>query len=325
MCGKVTAMKRIFGKTFGLLLALMLTAAGLAHAAPRLVATIVPGNLPRYEEANHAFEEILRAGGFSADKLEIFTQTPNFDEMSLRNSARRAVAAGAELIVTYGALATQAAIDEAGKTPVLFADVYAPDELGFVQSMQAPGVNRSGASCQVPFSPLLNKIQEMRPGARVAVLFNPQEPDSEIQLKGLKAEAESFSLKLFPARLADTADKTVSALVGKADFLLLTHATAIEAKLDSILLAATDHNLPVVACSPTAAGKGALLTYAVRAGEQGKLAAVHALQTLAGQKLFLLPVRKPVAVPLILDLQVAGRLGMSIDDKLTTHIDRVLK
>lgn len=325
MCGKVTAMRRMIGKLSGLLLLLLLAAPGTALAGSRLVAAIVPGDLPRYAEANFAFENILRAGGFSADKLEIFTQTPNLDEMSLRNSVRRAVAAGAELIVTYGALATQAAVDEAGKTPVLFADVYAPDKLGFVQSMQAPGVNRSGASCQVPFSPLLNKIQEILPNARVAVLFNPKEPDSELQFKKLKAEGESFNLKLFPARFADTADKIVSGISDKADFLLLTHAATIEAAMGQLLAAASERNLPVIACSPAATGKGALLTYAGRAAEQGKLAAVHALQTLAGQKLFLLPVRRPMAAPLVLDLKVATRLGMSIDDRLTTHIDRVLK
>lgn len=317
-------MKRMIGTFSGLLL-LLLTVPGTALAGPRLVAAIVPGNLPRYEAANHAFVSILRAGGFSADKLEIFTQTPNFDAMSLRNSVRRAVAAGAELIVTYGALATQTAVEEAGKTPVLFADVYAPDELGFVQSMQAPGVNRSGASSRVPFSPLLNKIQEIRPAARVAVLFNPKEPDSELQFKKLRSEAEAFNLQLFPARFADTAEKIFAGIGDKADFLLLTHATAIEAQLEAILLAAVDHKLPVVACSPTATGKGALLTYAGRAEEQGKLAAVHALQTLAGQKLFLLPVRKPVAAPLVLDLKVAARIGLPIDDNLTAHIDRVLK
>ena len=44
--------------------------------------------------------------------------------MSLTNAIRRSVAAGASLVITYGASATLVAAQEVKDVPVLFVDVY---------------------------------------------------------------------------------------------------------------------------------------------------------------------------------------------------------
>ena len=68
-------------------------------AEERLIAVVMANSNPRYQDIHTVFVE--NAQSFCANSCKIYVQTPNADVMSLRNSIRKAVALGAELIVTY--------------------------------------------------------------------------------------------------------------------------------------------------------------------------------------------------------------------------------
>ncbi|MDH3869796.1 MAG: hypothetical protein OET08_10515, partial [Desulfuromonadales bacterium] len=119
---------------------------GTPASAQEILAAIVTADLPRYQEVHESMAKVLQAGGFGEDKLKIFKQTPNADKMSLTNSLRRAEAAGATLVITYGSQATSLAKESLKDTPLLFADVYYPVSLGVVKTLAAPGSDASGAT-----------------------------------------------------------------------------------------------------------------------------------------------------------------------------------
>ncbi|TYO98541.1 putative ABC transport system substrate-binding protein [Geothermobacter ehrlichii] len=313
-----------FGRHLVSSLMLILLLTGSAGAT-RMIGAIVTADLPHYRQEQHALEQILRAGGYPAGRLEIFVQTPNSDPMSLRNSIRRAVAAGAELLITYGALATAAAVEEAGDLPILFADVYDPVEPGFVQNLLAPGVNRSGASSRVSLDPLLEKLQNIRSACRILAMYDDRETDSVRQLNDLREAARRQGMHVIPLKAGRNPVQAAIDAAGKVDFLLLTTAVSIEQNLDDIIAAATAVKLPVIATTFGAGQKGALFTYAGHPNDQGKLVAVHALQVLAGQKAYMLPVRTPKKAYLVLNLQVADRLGLALPEEATKNLDKVLR
>ena len=99
-----------------------------AAADQCLISVIKPGNLSHLDLLHQKFSEQLLA----ASPCRIYLQSPNADDMSLRNSVRKAVAVGSDLIVTYGAAATLAAKFESDPVPVLFADVYETASLQMV-------------------------------------------------------------------------------------------------------------------------------------------------------------------------------------------------
>ncbi len=129
--------------------------------------------------------KVLQSGGFGEDKLKIFKQTPNADKMSLTNSLRRAEAAGATLIVTYGSQATAIAQDELKNTPLLFADVYDPVALGTVKTLAAPGTDASGATSKTDLGMLIDSLIAIKPVKTVGVLYTKGEKGSEQQLAEL--------------------------------------------------------------------------------------------------------------------------------------------
>jgi putative ABC transport system substrate-binding protein len=296
-------------------------------AAEKLVAAIVTGDLPRYQQANAALEAIIRSAGYDVDKLKIFTQTPNPDTMSLTNSIRRSLAAGAELLITYGASATLVAAKEAGEIPILFADVYDPQTLGIVQNMAAPGVNRSGASSKIPATPLLEKLQAIKPGTRIGVLFNETEPGSKQQSADLETAGKSLGLSLSSASARNPAelDKALEDLQAKADVLFIAESVVINQQIDKVMTFAAAQGLPVISMIPGLADLGALLTFEASPEEQGKLAAVHTLQVLAGQKAFMLPVREPRQINLVVNLKTAETLKLQVPEAVLKSATRVVR
>lgn len=297
------------------LFSLLIMAGGHGSAsAQQTLAAIVTADLPRYQQAHQAFVKVLQSGGFGEDKLKIFKQTPNADKMSLANSLRRAEAAGVALVVTYGSSATSAAMTELRETPLLFVDVYDPVELGVVKTLAAPGADASGATSKTELSLLVESLNAMKAVTKVGALYSKGEKGSEQQLAQLKEQgkASGFEVAAENVRNPKEAVKLAVKLASSNQALFVTESTAASQKLQEIITAALEKNCPTISQTPGAAAAGALVSLEADPEEQGKLAAVHALQFLQGQKLHILPVRQARKIDLMINQKTAQQLGLTI-------------
>jgi len=299
-----------------------------AVLAEDLIAAIVTGNLPQYQQAHQAFEEVLRKGGFDEAKLKVFKQTPNADKMSLTNSIRRSVMAGAKLLVAYGASAALVAKEEAKDVPVLFADIYDPVALGLVQTLASPGANRTGACTLTPFPPLLDALNQVAPGTkRVMALYSGNNPDSDNQVKALSQAVALGGGQVVAVDVSrsKSLEAALQPLAGKSGVLFVADCPQLLAQLDSVLRFAQANKLPVISQSAGTSDAGVLLSYASDPGEQGRLIGVHALQILAGQKAFILPVREGKKTALEVNLKTAAALGLTVPETLAQTAGRVVR
>jgi putative ABC transport system substrate-binding protein len=284
-----------------------------ATAEP-ILAAITTADLPRYQEAHAALATILKAGGFGDGQLKIFVQKPNADKMSLANSLRRTQAAGAALIVTYGSRATQLAQTEVKDTPLLFVDVYDPVALGVVKSLAAPGANATGVTSKTDLAALVDQLLKIKPVKTIGVLYTKGEAGSEQQLSELKAKAgqAGFKVEAANARNPKEALSLAGKLAGGNDALFLTESIAVAQQADKIVAEAQAKSCIVFSQIPGLVTQGALLGLEADPQEQGKLAAVHALQILQGKQAFLLPVREAKKTKLMINQTAADQLGMTI-------------
>ncbi len=311
-----------------LLLLLLCSLAGprAGQAAQQMVAVVLPGDLPAYRAAHEAFMQILQAGGM-ADQVKIVVQTPNPDKMSLANSVRRLVGAGAGILVTYGAPATLIAKQEATKIPVLFASVYDPVSLDIVKSLEAPGADRTGASSQTSLATLVDALAKVRPLKSLGAIYNPEEQGSALQVKELEelGRRHGFAVLKQAASRPEEALSAVERLAGKVDALYLAESTAVQANAATILSQASAKGIPAISQIPGLAEQGALMTLEAEPEEQGKLLAVHTLQVLGGQKAHILPVRAPKKVALVINLKEAKSLGLTIPSSTLAAAGRIVK
>lgn len=285
-----------------------------ASNAEEVLAAIITADLPRYHQAHEALTKVLQAGGFGEDKLKIFKQTPNADKMSLANSLRRAEAAGATVVVTYGSHSTDIAKDEIKKIPVLFTDVYDPVALGVVKTLAAPGTDASGATSKTSMKTLVETLMAIKPVKSVGVLYTKGEKGSEQQLDELKEQGKAFgfSVSAENARNPAEAGKLGKQLTTNADALFLTESVAVTQQAEAIINAAQQSGCIIFSQIPGLVEKGALIGSESDPEEQGKLVAVHALQIMQGQKVHILPVREAKKISLNISKKRAAQMGLTI-------------
>lgn len=295
-------------------------------AKNQFIAVVITGDLPRYREAHEAFVKILKTGGMGEDKVKIYVQTPNPDPMSWANSVRKAVGVGADLIVTYGAPVTLAAKKEAKGVPVLFADVFDPVALGVVKDLNVTGGDISGVSGGTPLETLIKTFTDIHPTRKIGVLFSSHEQGTVLQIKKVEELGGKFGYSVVKAdvRSSDGLGKALQSLQG-CDGIYLTESVTLSGVTKEIISHVQQEAIPLISQIPGLADQGALVTLEADPVEQGQLLGVHAMQVLAGQKVFTLPVRTPKKVSLVINMRAAERIKIKIPFEALSMATRVIK
>jgi putative tryptophan/tyrosine transport system substrate-binding protein len=285
-------------------------------------------DLPRYREAHRAFVKALVLKGYDQSNVEVITQTPNPDPISWANSIRKFSAIGADLIVTYGASATVAAMKEAGDIPIVFADVYGPVETGIAKSMTSTGKSIAGISSKVPLVTLMKTAQELKQIRSLGVVYSSREEGSLVQLREARRLAAQSGATLHEVNL--TAVSGTDAALGqlfsaRVDCIYVTECTAGCRSFEKIVHRATELKIPVVSQMPGAAQKGAVLSLEADPAEQGQVAADYAARVLGGKRPSQLPVATPRRVDLIVNLKMAKALELHVPFPVLSAATRVVK
>lgn len=311
-----------------LLLLLLMVAAVPSHAARKLVAAVLTSDLPRYREAHKAFTRTLAQKGYDQSNIEIITQSPNPDPISWANTIRKFNAIGADIIITYGAPVTLAAMREADNTPIVFVDVYGPVETGITRSMSLPGGNVTGISSKVPMVTLIKTAQEVKPIRNLGVLYNSREIGSVVQLKEIKRVAAQMGFVVVEMNVSSTTmlDNALGSLLSShVDWVYLSESTPVNRSFEKIVRRANEYKIPIMSHIPDAAEKGALIALEINSLEQGQLAGDYAVKILAGKKPAHMPISTPKKIDLIVNLKVARSLDLHVPIQVLNVTTRVMK
>ncbi|NIW45626.1 MAG: hypothetical protein GWN14_13115, partial [candidate division Zixibacteria bacterium] len=102
------------------------------------------------------------------------------DPIAMKNAARKLAAFDVDVILAYGAGATQAAMEETSQIPIIFAAVY---EETFSASQLK---NTSGVCSKLPISSLVRYLNTALNTKQLAVIYSVHEKDTIAQLKEIK-------------------------------------------------------------------------------------------------------------------------------------------
>ena len=153
-------------------------------AEKKTIGVIMTGDIPYYSKMHKAFTARLSREGYG--DVQVVLQRPYPDQVSWSNAARKLIAVDVDIIVTYGASVTLAAINERTSIPIVYAGVYNPDAIGIT------GKNTTGSISKVPTSSLIRYLKGITAITSLGVLYSDIEKESikqaeEIEgyLKGL--------------------------------------------------------------------------------------------------------------------------------------------
>jgi len=291
----------------------------------RLIAVVMANSHPRYQDIHAVFVE--NAQSFCADSCKIYVQTPNADVMSLRNSVRKAVALGAELIVTYGPSASLAAQAESPPMPTLFADVYDPVQLGLISAKTQTGRNMTGIRGDAPIQTLFKYFVETTKPKELAVLYDANSQEGSLQKAILEESGKRRGIAIIALATESTQDHVslLKTLPDETEGLFLTSSEHADGHLDQVLEFAYSRQLPVVTQYAGAAESGAFMVLETSADEQGEKLAEMAGLVLSGTAIKDLPVRKPHDVAFVVNLKVAKEYDIHVPFQTLSIASRVVR
>lgn len=295
------------------------------NAEERLIAVIMANSQPRYQEIHAAF--VKSSQGVCADNCRIYVQTPNADIMSLRNGVRKAVALGADLIVTYGPAASLAAKAEALKKPVLFVDVYDPVALELVSAKHQTGRNMTGIRGDAPVQTLFKYFLEATQARKLVVLYDINSPEGTLQKLALEESGKKKGVEIISLSVEGAKDHLtpLQSLPSDIDGIFLANSEHDGSQLSEVLAFARERRLPVITQRPGGADMGAFMALETSADEQGEKLAEMAGKVLSGTATDELTMYKPRQIAFVVNLKVAKELDLSVPFQTLSVTSRVVR
>ncbi len=219
----------------------------------------------------------------------------------------------------------------AGAIPVVFAFSGDPVEAGLVDSFARPGGNVTGLSFLA--LDLVGKRMELLKETiptlkRVAILANPQHHGEQSELHASQAAAKALGVALEyfqrpPAldpsdALAAIAKTKNEAVVVFPDASLLSHSEMIAAF-------AIKNRIPAVSGWAEFAERGNLMTYGPNLSDGFGRLSYHVDKILKGAKPSALPVELPKKFELVINLNAAKQIGITVPPNVLARANRVIK
>ncbi len=236
-----------------------------------------------------------------------------------------------DLILAWGTPAVTAARRATSTLPIIMVGVADPVGSGVVASLARPGGNVTGISnlSRDLSGKLLEVLLEAVPSAdRVAVLRNPTNPSSALQLQETESAARSIGLPLHlvearvPADLepafAISAGARVKGVILLPDPMFLSQRKAI-ADL------ARKTRLPTVFGRRENVEMGGLLSYGPNLRDQFRHAAEYVDRILKGADPATLPVAQPTKFELVINVATAKAISLEIPPTFLGRADEVIE
>jgi putative tryptophan/tyrosine transport system substrate-binding protein len=237
-------------------------------------------------------------------------------------------------VAVIAATSTPAALAAKAATttiPIVFASGADPVALGLVASLNRPGANVTGVSFQNVELVVkqLGMLRELAPGAnRFVALVNPNSAFTGAVVKDLQASASAVGLpiEILRAGTAREIDAAFANLVQKpGGALLVAPDIFFIGRRAQIIILAARYALPTIYPVREFAEIGGLMSYASNIVNMFQQTGIYVGRVLKGEKPAELPVLQPTKFELVVNLNTARALGITIPNTLLALADEVIE
>jgi putative ABC transport system substrate-binding protein len=235
------------------------------------------------------------------------------------------------IFATGGNEAALAAKNATSTIPIVFATGDDPVADGVVSSLPRPGGNLTGFTMLVVelTAKKLDLITELVPrAAAVALLVNPNYKNTEriIQDAQQAARAKGVRLDILKASNEAEINDAFSALVElHAGALLLGSDPFFFSRREQIVALASRHAIPTIYSVREFSAVGGLISYGSSQSTLFREAGIYAGRILKGEQPADLPVQQPTIFELVVNLNTAKALGLTVPPSILARADEVIE
>ncbi len=294
---------------------------------------VLYGGSPAFvSHLSEAFRQGLRERGYvKGQNIAIEYRYAHGNYEQLPALAAELVRLKVDVIVAPIAPAVRAAKQATTTIPILMVSASDPVGSGLVASLSRPGQNVTGLSVVTPelSGKNLQWLKEVLPGlSRVAVLWNPVNPVSVLELKEIEVAARALGLRPqllqvresteFEGAFAAMTRERAGALTVLVDAMFFSHRRRI------VELAAKSR-LPAIYQRREFVEDGGLIAYGPSLADLFRRIAGYVDKILKGAKPGGRPVEQPTKFELVVNMKTVKVLGLTIPQAVLIRADELIQ
>jgi len=237
-----------------------------------------------------------------------------------------------DVIVSTGGITGALAAREATSTiPIVFITGDDPVKRGLITSLARPGGNLTGVSFLTVelTSKRLELILDLAPQAKaICLLVNPKNASAERAEREMQDAARTKRVQLHVLKAGteseiDAAFATLTQL--RAEGLVVASDPYFASQRDQLLRLAAHRGIPTIYERREYVAAGGLISYGPSFPDTWHQVGIYVGKILRGEKPADLPVQRPAKFELIVNLNTAKTLGLTVPPSILTRADEVIE
>ena len=226
------------------------------------------------------------------------------------------------------ALAAKAAT---AKVPIVFTIGGDPVQVGLVSNLSRPDGNLTGVTrFNVELGPKrLELLHEMIPSAaRVALLVNPSNPNTETFSSNLQQAAHALGIEVHLVRAGlESEFDAIFEMLDKlhVNALVIANDPVFNSRIERLATLAFRHRVAAVYQYRKFVETGGLISYSASNTHSHRQLGVYVGRILAGARPGDLPIEQSTKIDLIVNLKTAKALGLTVPQSILARADEVIE
>jgi putative tryptophan/tyrosine transport system substrate-binding protein len=300
--------------------------------AIRRVGVLLPGAPADSGNFASAFVQGLKIAGYvDGENVALEYRWAEGRNERLPQLAAELIQSGVAVIAVGGPSATLAAKSATSTVPIVAVMGDADVLLKLVGNFNRPNGNITGVAVFVTaaiWGKRLELLHEMMPRASVvAILTNPNDQGGPT-IGELILITRPLGLRLLPVTASTDVEIDTAfarAVDAHADALLVSDWPFFTVRHDRIAELASRHRLPTIYAWREYVAAGGLISYGSRITDAWHQVGVYVGRILKGEKPADLPIVQPTKFEMIINLQAAKALGLTVPTNLLVTADEVIE
>ena len=262
--------------------------------------------------AEHGYED--------KENIVLDFQNAQGDQSNLNTMANRFVMNEADMMI---AIATPSALAVANVTediPIILGAITDPENVGLVDSNEAPGGNVTGVSDMTPIAKQLELIRQIQPEAKTLGLLYSSSEDNAVLQGELAAElAKEYGFDTVTRTVSSTNDvsQVAKQLVSEVDAIWTPNDNIIASAFPSVVELANEARIPIYPAVDMMVAQGGLVTLGLNQYQIGVKTGEMIVELLKGTiQTATEAVRFADETDLVVNYEAAELLGITIPDEL---------